>query len=45
LGERLTQPYLIDTQRSDGNIAIYVQLPDALMTVMAPENRVLSSTT
>ncbi|MDN3562739.1 hypothetical protein, partial [Vreelandella neptunia] len=25
LGERLTQPYLIDTQRDDGNIAIYVQ--------------------
>src|SRR3546814_7167925 len=28
LGERLTQPYLIDTQRDDGNIAIYVQLTD-----------------
>jgi two-component system osmolarity sensor histidine kinase EnvZ len=45
LGERLTQPYVIDTQRNDGNIAIYVQLPDALMTVMTPENRVFSSTT
>ncbi|MFC3677865.1 ATP-binding protein [Ferrovibrio xuzhouensis] len=45
LGERLTQPYLIDTQRDDGNIAIYVQLPDSLMTVIAPENRVFSSST
>ena len=45
LGERLTQPYLIDTQRDDGNIAVYVQLPDSLMTVIAPENRVFSSST
>jgi len=45
LGERLTQPYLIDTQRNDETIAIYVQLPDALMTVIAPENRVFSSST
>ncbi|WP_341702699.1 ATP-binding protein [Ferrovibrio sp.] len=45
LGERLSQPYLIDTQRGDETVAIYVQLPDALMRVVAPENRVFSSTT
>ncbi len=45
LGERLSLPYLIDTQRNDDHIAIYVQLPDALMTVIAPENRVFSTST
>lgn len=45
LSERLTDPYMIDTQRGGGRIAVYVQLPDALMTVVAPENRVFSSST
>src|SRR3546814_6483209 len=45
LGERLSVPYLIDTQRTGERIAIYVQLPDALMTVTAPENRVFSTST
>lgn len=45
LGERLTLPYMIDTQRGDERIYIYVQLPDALMTVVAPENRVFSTST
>lgn len=45
LGERLSLPYLIDTQRGGERIAIYVQLPDTLMTVTAPENRVFSTST
>ena len=45
LGERLSLPYMIDTQRGGGRIVIYVQMPDALMTVVAPENRVFSTST
>lgn len=45
LGERLNVPYLIDTQRESRTIAIYVQLPDAVMMVVTPESRVFSSTT
>lgn len=45
LGERLSLPYMIDTQRGGERIFIYVQMPDALMTVVAPENRVFSTST
>lgn len=45
LGERISQPYMIDTQRSDRTVLIYVKLPDALMTVVAPENRIFSTST
>lgn len=45
LGERINQPYMIDTQRSDRTVLIYVKLPDALMTVVAPENRIFSTST
>jgi len=45
LGERVSQPYMIDTQRSDRTVVIYVKLPDALMTVSAPENRIFSTST
>ncbi|HEX6958230.1 MAG TPA: ATP-binding protein [Ferrovibrio sp.] len=45
LGERLNDPYMIDTQRSSHWVTIYAQLPDALMTVVVPESRVFSSST
>lgn len=45
LGERVSQPYMIDTQRNDRTVVIYVKLPDALMTVTAPENRIFSTST
>lgn len=45
LGERVSQPYMIDTQRNDRTVVIYVKLPDALMTVSAPENRIFSTST
>jgi len=45
LGERVAQPYMIDTQRNDRTVLIYVKLPDALMTVSAPENRIFSTST
>ncbi len=45
LGERVSQPYMIDTQRNDRTVMIYVKLPDALMTVSAPENRIFSTST
>ncbi|MFN3398793.1 MAG: ATP-binding protein [Ferrovibrio sp.] len=45
LGERVSQPYMIDTQRNDRTVVIYVKLPDALMTVAAPENRIFSTST
>jgi two-component system osmolarity sensor histidine kinase EnvZ len=45
LGERVAQPYMIDTQRNDRTVVIYVKLPDALMTVTAPENRIFSTST
>lgn len=45
LGERISQPYMIDTQRNDRTVVIYVKLPDALMTVVAPENRIFSTST
>lgn len=45
LGERINQPYMIDTQRNDRTVIVYVKLPDALMTVVAPENRVFSTST
>lgn len=45
LSERLTDPYMIDTQRGGGRIAVFVQLPDTLMTTVAPENRVFSTST
>lgn len=45
LGERVSQPYMIDTQRNDRTVVIYVKLPDALMTVVAPENRIFSTST
>jgi two-component system osmolarity sensor histidine kinase EnvZ len=45
LGERVSQPYMINTQRNDRTVVIYVKLPDALMTVSAPENRIFSTST
>lgn len=45
LSERVWQPYMIDTQRNDRTVVIYVKLPDALMTVVAPENRIFSTST
>ncbi|QDO98124.1 HAMP domain-containing protein [Ferrovibrio terrae] len=45
LSERVSQPYMIDTQRNDRTVVIYVKLPDALMTVTAPENRIFSTST
>lgn len=45
LGERVSQPYMIDTQRNDRTVLIYVKLSDALMTVSAPENRIFSTST
>lgn len=45
LGERIQQPYHIDTQRSDRTIVIYVKLPDALLTATIPESRVFSTST
>jgi two-component system osmolarity sensor histidine kinase EnvZ len=45
LGERVSQTYMIDTQRNDRTVVIYVKLPDALMTVSAPENRIFSTST
>jgi len=45
LGERVSQPYMIDTQRNDRTVVIYVKLSDALMTVTAPENRIFSTST
>lgn len=45
LGERVSQPYMIDTQRNDRTVVIYVKLPDELMTVTAPENRIFSTST
>lgn len=45
LGERVSQPYMIDTQRNDRTVVIYVKLPDALMTVTTPENRIFSTST
>ncbi len=45
LGERLAQPYQIDAQRDDRTVVVYVQLPDGLLTVVAPESRVFSAST
>lgn len=45
LGERLSQPYQIDAQRSDRTVVVYVQLSDGLLTVTAPESRVFSAST
>ncbi len=45
LSERVLQPYMIDTQRNDRTVLIYVKLPDALMTAVVPENRVFSTST
>jgi two-component system osmolarity sensor histidine kinase EnvZ len=45
LSERVSQPYMIDTQRNDRTVVIYVKLPDALMVVVAPENRIFSTST
>jgi two-component system osmolarity sensor histidine kinase EnvZ len=45
LSERISLPYMIDTQRNDRTVVIYVKLSDALMTVVAPENRIFSTST
>jgi two-component system osmolarity sensor histidine kinase EnvZ len=45
MGERLNQPYQIDAQRNDRTVVVYVQLPDGLLTITAPESRVFSAST
>ncbi|MFW5832971.1 MAG: ATP-binding protein [Pseudomonadota bacterium] len=45
--ERLTHPFRVDTRPADQlrRVAVYVQLDDALLRVLAPRKRVDSSTT
>ena len=45
LGEQLSQPFYIDTHRSDDWIGIEVQLDSGVLRVAAPRDRVASSTT
>ncbi|MCZ6523055.1 MAG: ATP-binding protein [Alphaproteobacteria bacterium] len=45
LGEQLSQPFHIDTHRSDDWIGIEVQLDSGVLRVAAPRDRVASSTT
>jgi two-component system osmolarity sensor histidine kinase EnvZ len=45
LSERLTQPFVIDTQRSDDNIAVLVQVDDGVLVALARAKRVYSTST
>jgi len=45
LSELLDEPFAIDTQRNDDNIAVLVELPDGLMITLARAKRVYSTST
>ncbi|WP_428246309.1 ATP-binding protein [Ferrovibrio sp.] len=45
LSEIIDEPFAIDTQRSDDNIVVYVELPDGLMVTLARAKRVYSTST
>ncbi len=45
LSEIIDEPFAIDTQRNDDNIAVLVELPDGLMVTLARAKRVYSTST
>ncbi|WP_430395403.1 ATP-binding protein [Ferrovibrio sp.] len=45
LSEIIDEPFAIDTQRSDDNIAVLVELPEGLMVTLARAKRVYSTST
>lgn len=45
LSEIIDEPFAIDTQRTDDNIAVLVELPDGLMVTLARAKRVYSTST
>ena len=45
LGQRITEPFHVDTRRSDEQISIRIQQPDGVLTMLTPAKRMRSSTT